>query len=214
MEIRFCSGWRRRISGDSPASERRFSGRSLGSRRRFYSLRGGDVVETRPAAVAGKKRNCRIEDRAGSRSQLGKFSSSSPVASANPEINRVASVFIRSVPSVFSVLKDFRVCESRKNSKAFNTEDTEGTEKTKREADWSRWSPVTSHQSPHYRSCTSDSGEDGGAATGLSVCGPRQLSTTAICCTQETVQSGAQCFFVKYSRRKSSAVYFSSGMPG
>src|SRR5579863_5440246 len=97
------------------------------------------------------------------------------------------------------------------NSKASNTENTEGTEKTGGET---RFAPVTSHQSLYYRSCTSDSGEDGGAAAGLSVCGPRQLSTTAICCTQETVQSGAQCFFVKYSRRRSSAVYFSSGMPG
>src|SRR6267154_117864 len=69
---------------------------------------------------------------------------------------------------------------------------------------------VTSHESIW----TSDLGEDGGAATGVSVCGPRQLSTTAICCTQDTVQRGAQCFFVKYSRRKSSAVYFSSGTPG
>src|SRR6185369_9023101 len=36
-----------------------------------------------------------------------------------------------------------------------------------------------------YRSCTRDSGEEGGVGTGESVCGPRQLSTTAICCTQE-----------------------------
>jgi hypothetical protein len=35
-----------------------------------------------------------------------------------------------SVPSVFYALKDFTVCESRKNPKAFNTENTEGTEKT------------------------------------------------------------------------------------
>jgi hypothetical protein len=33
-----------------------------------------------------------------------------------------------SVPTVFSVLKDHTVCESGKNSKAFNTENTEGTE--------------------------------------------------------------------------------------
>ena len=79
-----------------------------------------------------------------------------------------------------------------------------------------RFERVTNHKSriTSYRNCTSDSGEDGGAATGFSVCGPRQLSTTAICCTQETVHSGAQCFFVKYSRRKSSVEYFSRGMPG
>ena len=82
-----------------------------------------------------------------------------------------------------------------------------------REESFMKWLHLKS-QITSYRSCTSDSGEDGGVATGLSVCGPRQLSTTAICCTQETVQSGAQCFFVKYSRRRSSAVYFSSGMPG
>jgi hypothetical protein len=118
--------------------------------------------------------------------------------------------------SVPSVLKDLTVCESRENSKAFNTENTESTETVEvvSEVFTSHESLATSHYSPPYRSCTSDSGEDGGAATGFSVCGPRQLSTTAICCTQETVQSGAQCFFVKYSRRRSSAVYFSSGMPG
>ena len=49
---------------------------------------------------------------------------------------------------------------------------------------------------------------------GFKFCGPRQLSTTAICWTHETVQRGAQCFFVKYSRRRSAAVYFSSGIPG
>src|ERR1700704_5166590 len=74
-----------------------------------------------------------------------------------------------------------------------------------------RESFVTSHG---FSSCTSSSEDGGGAATGFSVCGPRQLSTTAICCTQETVHRGAQCFFVKYSRRRSSAVYFSSGIPG
>src|SRR6202011_2550602 len=80
----------------------------------------------------------------------------------------------------------------------------------------SHQSRVTSHafRSPAPVSCTSDSEEDGGEATGFSVCGPRQLSTTAICWTHETVQRGAQCFLVKYSRRRSSAVYFSSGMPG
>src|ERR1700688_3238897 len=102
-----------------------------------------------------------------------------------------------------------RKCTRWKNSKAFNTENTEGTEKTRRTPE-----VCTNHQSRLHRSWTSDSGEDGGVATGFSVCGPRQLSTTAICCTQETVHSGAQCFFVKYSRRKSWAVYFSRGMPG
>ena len=119
-----------------------------------------------------------------------------------------------SVPTVISVLKDIAACELRKNAKAFNTENTEGTEKTRGEAGGLHESPVTGHQSLPYRSCTSDSGEDGGAATGFNVCGPRQLSTTAICCTHDTVQSGAQCFFVKYSRRRSSGVYFSRGMPG
>src|ERR1700682_5541642 len=75
-------------------------------------------------------------------------------------------------------------------------------------------SPVTAFSDPARVSCTSDSEEDGGAASGFNVCGPRQLSTTAICWTQETVHRGAQCFFVKYSRRRSSAVYFSSGTPG
>jgi hypothetical protein len=37
-----------------------------------------------------------------------------------------------SVLSASSVLKDFTACESRKNSKAFNTENTEGAEKTKK----------------------------------------------------------------------------------
>ena len=45
--------------------------------------------------------------------------------------SRLSLLPLFSVPSVFSVLKDFTVCESRKNSKAFNTENTEGTEKTK-----------------------------------------------------------------------------------
>jgi len=78
------------------------------------------------------------------------------------------------VPSVFFVLKGFTACESRKNSKAFNTENTEGTEETRRRL-------LDLHESRPYRNCTSDSGEDGGAATGFNVCGPRQLSTTAIC---------------------------------
>ncbi len=34
--------------------------------------------------------------------------------------------------SVPSVLKDFTMCDPRKNSKAFNTENTEGTEKNGR----------------------------------------------------------------------------------
>ena len=42
-------------------------------------------------------------------------------------------------------------------------------------------SPVTAFREPARVSCTSDSVEDGGVATGFSVCGPRQLSMTAIC---------------------------------
>jgi hypothetical protein len=46
------------------------------------------------------------------------------------------------------------------------------------------------------------------------VWGERQESMAATWCTQDTVQRGAQPFFVKNSRWRCSSVYCISGMPG
>src|SRR5437016_7789473 len=52
------------------------------------------------------------------------------------------------------------------------------------------------------------------SGAGAGRCGARQASSTDTWCTQETVQCGAQDFSVRYSRRISSIVYFSSGIAG
>src|SRR5713101_5860745 len=44
--------------------------------------------------------------------------------------------------------------------------------------------------------------------------GSRQLSSIPTCCTQETVQRGAQNFLVEYSRCRISGVYCANGIPG
>ena len=63
---------------------------------------------------------------------------------------------------------------------------------------------------------TSSAGGSGGGAMGMGfkVCRARQLSSMATCCTQETVQRGAQNLVVKNSRRRISGVYCSSRIPG
>src|SRR5262249_18320154 len=54
----------------------------------------------------------------------------------------------------------------------------------------------------------------GGMGIGFLVCGSRQLSSMAICCTQETVQRGPQNLSVRYSCARISGVYWASGIPG
>src|SRR5580704_12119826 len=63
--------------------------------------------------------------------------------------------------------------------------------------------------------CTKCGGSGTGPkASGFSVCLPRQLSSIATCCTQETVHLGAQYFAVEYSRCRISGVYSANGIPG
>src|SRR6266403_4903645 len=63
------------------------------------------------------------------------------------------------------------------------------------------------------KSCDTDGG-GGGIGIGFFVCGSRQLSSIAICCTHETVHRGAQYLSVEYSCRRISGVYCASGIPG
>ena len=74
------------------------------------------VVEASAQAMAGKKRVCLAADCRG-RDAAGSENSVHARPSSHRCKNRPLSIF--SVPSVFSVLKDFTVCASRKNSKAF-----------------------------------------------------------------------------------------------
>src|SRR5882672_5667580 len=63
--------------------------------------------------------------------------------------------------------------------------------------------------------CTKSPGTGGGGmGIGFFVCGSRQLSSIATCCTQETVQRGPQYLSVRYSRSRISGVYCARGIPG
>src|SRR5260370_2510137 len=76
---------------------------------------------------------------------------------------------------------------------------------------------VQNHESPRTCPiCTSSAcGPAGGViGIGFRFCGSRQLSSIPTCCTHETVQRGAQNFFVEYSRWRISGVYCASGIPG
>ena len=72
--------------------------------------------------------------------------------------------------------------------------------------------PITKFQITkflNYSICTSPP-----EPTGVACCGARHESKIDTWCTHDTVQCGAHDFSVKYSRRISATVYFSSGTPG